>query len=249
METFGDSSSVTGGESRHARLRTVDVARRSGYSVQQIRKLESDGALPPASRAANGYRTYTDTHVLAALAYRALAAGVGPVEAKTLLRTALSRPESELLAALDAAHARLHEERHDLALAKRAVADIAAEPTEPQLSTDAMTITELAEALGVRASTLRHWDAEGLVVPGRNTPGRTRTYSPAQVRDVRITHQLRLAGYRVEVLRELLPRLRRSRHRADVAPALDAREANITARSRALLNAATALGALLDAGS
>ena len=82
-------------------LRTVDVARRAGCSVQQVRNLERDGVLPPASRTASGYRRYTETHVRSALAYRALAAATGPVEAKTIMRAAHAGPRSGLLALLD----------------------------------------------------------------------------------------------------------------------------------------------------
>ncbi|MFE7711419.1 MerR family transcriptional regulator [Streptomyces sp. NPDC057486] len=60
-----------------------------------------------------------------------------------------------------------------------------------------MSVSELAAALGVRPSTLRHWDAEGLVVPDRVPSRGTRRYSPAQARDARIVHQLRSAGYRM----------------------------------------------------
>ncbi|WP_354570405.1 MerR family DNA-binding transcriptional regulator [Glaciihabitans sp. UYNi722] len=45
-----------------ATFRTIDVARRSGYSVQQVRKLEVEGVLPPASRTASGYRQYGNEH-------------------------------------------------------------------------------------------------------------------------------------------------------------------------------------------
>ncbi|WP_234320181.1 MerR family transcriptional regulator [Streptomyces sp. SBT349] len=49
-----------------------------------------------------------------------------------------------------------------------------------------MSISELAAALGVRPSTLRHWHAEALVTPDRDPVRRTRRYTPAQVRDARI---------------------------------------------------------------
>nr|WP_280477381.1 MerR family transcriptional regulator [Nocardia asiatica] len=228
-------------------MRTVDVARRAGYSVQQIRNLERDGVLPPASRTAAGYRGYGEIHVRSALAYRALAAGVGPVEAKRIVRTVHDRPIAEALVLLDAAHARLHRERADLELAKRAAAAISAEPIEDVRPSDSMSVSELAAALGVRPSTLRHWDAEGLVVPDRVTAHGTRRYAPSQVRDARIVHQLRRAGYRVDTLRILLPELPRGRRSEDVEAALSARDASITARSRALLEAAAALAALLAA--
>lgn len=233
--------------SRKSGLRTVDVARRAGYSVQQVRNLERDGVLPPAVRTSAGYRSYTDAHVLAAVAYRALAAGVGPVEAKTMMRAALRPPPSDLLALVDAAHARLHIERRDVDLAREAVAAISAERVDDTQAADAMTISELADALGVRTSTLRHWDGEGLVVPERSPRGRARSYSPVDVRDARIVHQLRQAGYRIGPLQELMPQLRQARRRDEINTALLARHENITARSRALLRAAATLEAVLDA--
>lgn len=87
--------------------------------------------------------------------------------------------------------------------------------------------------------------AEGLVVPDR-VRRRSRVYPPAAVRDARIVHQLRAAGYRIGPLRELLPHLRRGRCWQDAIRALETRDAAITARSRALLRASGELDALLD---
>lgn len=232
---------------RKSELRTVDVARRVGYSVQQVRNLERDGVLLAAARTPTGYRIYTEAHVHAAVAYRTLAAGVGPVEAKTLVRAAHRYPAPELLELLDGAHAGLHTERRDLELAKEAAAAIAAEPIENPRPSDSMSVSELADALGVRPSTLRHWDAEGLVVPHRTVNTRARTYSPDDVRDARIVHQLRLAGYRIGALRVLMPQLRRAVRWEDVTAALTARDASIATRSAALLRGAAALSTMIDA--
>lgn len=220
------------------RLRTVDIARRSGYSVQQVRDLERSGVLPPAARTAAGYRVHGEVHIRSALAYRALAAGVGPVAAKRIMRAVHSGPARDVLAMLDAAHADLDRERRELTLAKDAAEAIALEEIGDVRPADAMTVSELAAALGVRPSTLRHWDAEGLVVPDR--AGTARRYSPTQVRDARIVHQLRGAGYRIQPLRALLPNLR------EVRTALVARDAGIATRSRALLDAAVSLSAVLS---
>ncbi|MEU9093145.1 MerR family transcriptional regulator [Streptomyces sp. NPDC087901] len=230
-------------------MRTADVARRAGCSVQQVRNLERDGVLPPATRTAAGYRIYREVHLQSALAYRALAAGTGPVEAKRTVRAVHQRPVPEVLALLDAAHARLDRERTDLRLAKEAAAAISAEPIEDVRPSDAMSVSALAAVLGVRPSTLRHWDAEGLVVPDRVPPRDTRRYSPAQARDARIVHQLRGAGYRIGPLRALMPDLRRGLRSEDVRAALAARDAHIETRSRALLDAAVALSAVLAASA
>ena len=228
----------------HAGLRTVDVARRAGCSVQQVRDLEAEGVLRPAGRTGSGHRVFTEAHVQAALAARLLAAAVGPAPARELVRAAHRWPDPAVLHLLDAAHAGLAAERRDLALARDAAAAIAAEPMADVRPSDAMTVSELAAALGVRPSTLRHWDAEGLVVPGRGAAG-ARRYAPADVRDARVVHQLRLAGYRIGPLRALLPELRGARRREDVLAALAARDASVDARSRALLEASAALASLL----
>lgn len=223
-------------------MRTVDVARRTGYSVQQVRNLEQDGVLPRAERTPTGYRTYDERHVRAVQAYRALAAGTGPVEAKKILRAA--HTSSNVLALLDAAHARLHTERRELALAREAAEAIAAEPLGDVRPSDAMSISELATALGVRPSTLRHWEAEGLLTPQRDA-AQQRRYTPDQVRDARIIHQLRMAGYRITPLKALMPQLRRADGHEDLMTMLATRDANIDTRSRALLEGAAALNAVI----
>ncbi|MFE0190923.1 MerR family transcriptional regulator [Streptomyces sp. NPDC058989] len=227
-------------------MRTVDVARCAGYSVQQIRNLERDGVLPPATRTAAGYRTYGEVHLQSALAYRALAAGAGPTEAKKIVRAVHQLPVAQALALLDAAHARLDTERTELSRAREAARAIAGELIVDVSAADSMGVAELATALGVRPSTLRHWDAEGLVVPDRDPVRGTRRYTPTQVRTARIVHQLRKAGYRIAPLRALVSELGRARRLEDVASALAARDAGIAARSRALLDGAAALSALLS---
>lgn len=223
---------------------TGTVAARAGYSTQQIRNLERDGVLPPADRTEAGYRSYREPHLQSALGYRALAAGIGPVAAKDLMRTLHTRPAGEVLARLDAAHTGLDRERADVRLARAAVAAIADEPIRDVRPSDAMGVAELAAALGLRPSTLRHWDAEGLAVPDRVPPGRTRRYTPSQVRDARIVHQLRLAGYRIDTLRAVLPEVT-GHGKAEVAAALAARDLSIENRSRALLDAAAVISRLL----
>ncbi|MVU78581.1 MerR family transcriptional regulator [Nocardia sp. ET3-3] len=233
-------------ESRNSEsLRTAEVARLSGYSVQQIRNLERDEVLPAATRTPAGYRTYRRIHVVSARAYRALAAGVGPIEAKVIVRAAHRDSPAVMLALLDAAHAGLDAERRDLEATRAAVHAIGDEPIADVRVSDSMTISELAEALGIRPSTLRHWDAMGLVTPGRGKARDARTYTPADVRDARVTYQLRRAGYGIPALRLLLPELRATQRWADILPRLAARDAAIEARSRALLTAAAELHTLL----
>ncbi|WP_433594511.1 MerR family transcriptional regulator [Nocardia sp. CA-145437] len=232
-------------ESRNsAVLRTADVARRAGYSVQQIRNLERDGVLPPATRTPTGYRVYDHRHVVAARAYRALAAGTGPVVAKDIVRAAQHDSPARMLALLDAAHAGLDTERRDLEATRAAVRHISEEPITEVRGSDSMSVSELAAGLGIRPSTLRHWDTTGLVTPGRAVPRDARVYAPADVRDARIVHQLRRAGYGIPALAILMAEFRSARRWNEVLERLAVRDASIESRSLALLDGAAELRAL-----
>ncbi|MFD6150561.1 MerR family transcriptional regulator, partial [Streptomyces sp. NPDC060243] len=96
-----------------APLRTAELVRRSGYSFQQVRDLERLGVLPPAPRAANGYREWSGVHIHALRAYRNLAHALGPVAARRLLTEARTAPFAEAAAAVGAAHADLARAREE----------------------------------------------------------------------------------------------------------------------------------------
>lgn len=261
-------------------LRTVDVARASGYSVQQVRDLERLGVLPPADREPNGYRAYTAAHVQALRAYRGLASAAGPVEARRLLallfagaRRAehrLAEPATRLAdaaAAIGGVHVTLARERAEALRARDALRAIQREAGVPGTgaadaahtagtadAADTMTITELAAALGVRTSTLRFWEQEGLAVPDRVTTLRARQYGTAAIREARIVAALRSSGYRIPAVRDVVTTLRQIDGLADglaggiaeTERILDARLDQIAARSVALLRAGAELAAVLE---
>ncbi|MBM7821584.1 DNA-binding transcriptional MerR regulator [Cellulosimicrobium cellulans] len=246
-------------------LRTSDVARATGWSVQQVRDLEALGVLPPAGRSANGYRTFGEEHVLALRAYRGLAAAVGPVEARRVLRSVRTLTFDEATALVGALHVTLARERAEALAARRALLAIRAEDDDagrpPGAATarrdddadgSVLTITQLAAALGVRASTLRFWEREGLLAPDRvaSRAGSVsaRRYPPAAVREARVVAALRSAGYRVPDVRRTIDALRRTTGPSDVADplaALDARFGTIARRTVALLDAGHDVARLL----
>jgi DNA-binding transcriptional MerR regulator len=253
-------------------LRTADVARESGYSLQQVRDLERLGVIPPAVRAPNGYRAYTAAHVRALRAYRGLASAAGPVDARRLLATTFAAPQgdpaelgtrlADAAAAIGAVHVRLARERDEALRAREALRAIQAEavatvapagdPTDavPDRAGDTMTITELAAALGVRTSTLRFWEQEGLAVPDRVTTLRARQYGTGAIQEARIVAALRSSGYGIPAVRDVVATLREVDGVADgpvqAERILDRRLDLIAARTVALLRAGADLAAVLD---
>ncbi|BDH13014.1 MerR family transcriptional regulator [Streptomyces hygroscopicus] len=238
--------------SQRAPLRTVDVARASGYSVQQVRDLERLGVIPAAARSGNGYRSYTPLHLHALRAYRGLAGAVGPVAARQLLAELRTGTTAEAASAVNAVHVRLAREREETLRAQRALRAIRAEADTSAADTsgferesDAMTITELAEALNVRPSTLRFWEQEGLVTPERVTSLRARRYDVSAIGAARIVVALRGAGYGIPAVREAMGSLQRLDGLDETQRILRHRVDQIATRTMALLRAGSDLATVV----
>lgn len=233
-----------------ARLRVAAVASASGYSVQQVRDLERVGVIPPATRSANGYRQFGEQHKLALLAYRRLAVAVGPVLARSTMRSARELPADQAAALIGSLHVGLARERADALAAQHALRMIVSEgPGERAEDTgSSMTISMLAEALAVRPSTLRFWEQEGLVAPERVTTRGARSYPPAAIREARIVAALRASGYRIAEVRNSIRSIRRLEAISGTVDALEGRLAAIATRTLALLQAGADLATLIEQG-
>lgn len=227
-------------------LRTSDAARLSGYSTQQVRDLERLGAIPAAERSATGYRRYGPAHVTALHAYRALASAVGPVSARALMPALLHGSVADAAAKIDELHAALARGRARIREARRGLDAVLAEDAAPFADSDAMTISELADALDIRPSALRHWESEGLVAPDRVAGTRTRRYRARAIAEARIVAALRSGGYRIPAIAGVLDQLRTDGLTAHARELLDARLVDIDRRSIALLEASGHLHALLS---
>jgi DNA-binding transcriptional MerR regulator len=71
------------------RWRLAELARLGGVSEQQVRNYLAGDLLPPATRAANNYRRFTDRHADALRTVRALAAGHGWTRTRGILAAVL----------------------------------------------------------------------------------------------------------------------------------------------------------------
>lgn len=224
---------------------TSQLARQVGYSTQQVRDLERLGVLPIADRGSNGYRRYAAAHVTALHAYRALAAAVGPVAARRLVPELRHGTVAEAAARIDDLHAGLARERDQVREALRGLESAVAESAEQFGDDDSMTIGELAAALGIRSSALRHWEREGLIKPLRSGASTARSYGAKAITHARIIAGMRAGGYGIPLIAGVLEQLRGQAITADVRRILAARLDALTERSVALLAAAGRLHDLL----
>ncbi|HJB62461.1 MAG TPA: MerR family transcriptional regulator [Candidatus Microbacterium pullistercoris] len=229
------------------RYTTSQLAAVSGYSAQQVRDLDRLGVIPPADRQSNGYRQFAGLHVTALRAYRGLAIAVGPVVARATMRDIRGLPIDEAIARIVALHVDLARSRADAIAALRALDSIVDESAHntPAVPGDTMTITELSTALGVRSSTLRFWEQEGLIMPERDEPLAARRYPPDAVSDARIVATLRAGGYRIPAIQAVMTSLHTLDRTTDAREALHNRLRDIAFRSDALLRAGADLSNML----
>ncbi|HEY0638047.1 MAG TPA: TioE family transcriptional regulator [Pseudonocardiaceae bacterium] len=225
-------------------LRPVDLARGHGLSTQAVRNYEAAGILPPAERTAHGHRTYTPLHVRALGAFLALVPGHGHRTATAIMRAITRNALDDALRLIDDSHAQLLDDRRTLQAVEAAVADL--EPV-PQARGE-MFVGPLASRLGIRPATLRKWERAGLLRPHRDPRTGYRLYTPADVRDALLTHQLRRGGYLLEQIAPLIAQVRSAGGIAPLESMLRDWRARLSARSRAMLSGAAALDAYLVRG-
>ncbi|MEU1667942.1 TioE family transcriptional regulator [Streptomyces sparsogenes] len=239
------------------RLRPVDLARGHGLSTQAVRNYEEAGILPAAARTPHGYRTYTSLHAAALRAFLALVPGHGHRTAASIMRAVNEGADEVAFRLVDESHAQLLDDRRTLQAVETALRDLAP-TTAPERDAAAggraagpapggTFIGPLAGKLGIRPATLRKWERAGLVRPRRDPHTGYRVYDEADVRDARLTHQLRRGGYLLEQIAPLIAQVRAAGGLEPLEAALGDWHRRLSARGRAMLTGAAELEAYLRA--
>ena len=193
-------------------LRTVDLARAAGISVQQVRNYEACGFLPAAERSPAGYRRYTAAHLRALLTARTLIAGYGWEPARQMMEAIHRGEQDAAVVVVDARHADLHRQRQAVQQTLSGLRTVSAslgQGSEPASSASQAqrSIGQAARLLGVRVSSLRFWEAQGLVTPQRDPASGYRWYGPEQMRQLEVIVLMRHSGYQAEAIRAVLDEL------------------------------------------
>ncbi|MFJ4920771.1 TioE family transcriptional regulator [Streptomyces sp. NPDC088725] len=247
-------------------LRPVDLARGHGLSTQAVRNYEEAGILPASGRTAHGYRTYTPLHASALRAFLALVPGHGHRTATAIMRAVNRGAVDEAFRLIDESHVQLLDDRRTLRTVESALRDLnSATPSgdgagsgrgagagaragsgpAEALGRGGTFIGPLADTLAVRPATLRAWERAGLVRPRRDPRTGYRVYDEADVRDVRLAHQLRRGGYLLEQIAPLLDQVRAAGGPEPLAAALQDWQGRLSARGRSMLAGAAELEAYL----
>ncbi len=193
----------------HNSLRTIDMARAAGISVQQVRNYEALGLLPAASRSKSGYRLYTQHHLAALKTARSMVGGYGWQRMPAIMRALHKGDLSTALTTIDSRHAELASKRLQVEQTLAALRALAAQPAAVQSSRNPQRfrVGEAARQVGVRVSALHFWEQQGLLHPLREQGSRYRLYDEHQMRRLRVVVLLRESGYNFHVIQSVLDEL------------------------------------------
>lgn len=189
-------------------IRPIDIAKKLGITTSALKHYEKWGIVPPAERASNGYRLYTEEHAAYFECIRAMFPGFGVDVTKQVMKKLQERELDDALWIVSEAQARLQQ---DKVLAERTIRIL---ETEQLDAVDArgrkkeLTIGEVAAEIGVPTSAIRHWEKEGVLILPRDQDNGYRKFDGAQIRQIMIIRILRSANYPLELIKDVLHELK-----------------------------------------
>lgn len=184
-----------------SRVRITELARSAGLSVQQIRNYVSLGVLPPADRAANGYRVFTARHAEALATARVLIAGHGWQTAVAVLHAVHHDDPDTALALVDRSHGDLDRERVHV---RSMLEALDGELPQRIRVTRPVRVADAAALAGTSPSALRLWERRGLLSPVRDRATGYRLYDRAQLVRAAVVALLRRHGYPLPAVGEVM---------------------------------------------
>ncbi len=195
------------------RYRAIDLARDVAISAASVRLYEREGFLPPVDRSPSGHRLYRTRHLDALRVSRTLMAGYGWAHARKVMRAVHQGDLTATMDLVDAKHAGIDRDRREVAAAiqdLRLLSDGSVSASRSGASLDrsrSLRVGEVARLVGVRPSSVRFWEGEGLLHPRRDERSGYRVYDRDDIGRLRMVIVLRDAGYRFDDIRHVLDEL------------------------------------------
>lgn len=222
--------------------RTSDLAKAHGISVQLVRNYEAAGVLPPAERSGSGYRRYTAMHLTALGVTRLLLTACGGQPTQAVMQAVHRGDLGTALAQIDARQAALHQSRQQLSQTAAALQQLTRHRlTRPAIPREQrLRIGAAASFVGVRVSTVRFWEQQGLLQPDRDRDSNYREYGTRQLARLQVIALLRRSHYSFPAIQDTLEALETAAPHTALA-ALEQRRHAATATGWQLLTAISAL--------
>jgi len=185
-------------------MKGIEIARKLNISTSALRHYEAWGLVPEVERSANGYRLYTKEHEDYFQCIRALIPGFGMAFVREVMPRIIKGDKLEVLWLINKAQVDLHFEKETVQRTVEML-DLKDWTNIPQyFNKDSFTIGEVAEIANTSASSIRHWEKEGLIKPERQPESGFRIYHAADIRKVLIIRTVQRVAYSLDAVRDLL---------------------------------------------
>lgn len=185
-------------------MKGIEIARKLNISTSALRHYEAWGLIPTVERAYNGYRIYTEEHEAYFQCIRALMPGFGMEWIREVMPLVIKGEQLDALWKINAAQVKLHAEKVTVQRAIAMIDTIEQAELPNSLRKDLYTIGEVARLANVSASSIRHWEREGLIQPARHKESGFRIYSQSDLRKVLVIHTVQRVAYSLDIVREVL---------------------------------------------
>lgn len=191
-------------------MKGIEIAKELNISTSALRHYGSWGLVPPVERAANGYRMYTEEHKAYFQCIRALLPGFGMDLIKEVMPLIKKGAVVEALWKLNQAQVNLHTEKETVRktvelLQLKEFTDMPSYHKQQYV-----TIGEAAREANVSASSIRHWEKEGLIDPPRHKESGFRMFGPADIRRLFVIRTVQRAAFSLDIVREVLSDLEKN---------------------------------------
>lgn len=188
-------------------MRGIEIAKKLNISTSALKHYESWGLVPKVERAKNGYRIYTSEHEAYFQCIRALNAGFGMDLVKKVIPLIINGKTHDALWQINKAQVDLYTEKETVQKTVEILDSkdlIELTNIKKYRDKNYFTIGEVAKEANVSASSIRHWEKEGLIKPERHIESGFRIYTPPDIRRVFIIRTVQRVVYSLDIVREVL---------------------------------------------
>lgn len=190
-------------------LRPIDIAKKLDVGTSALRHYEEWGIVPPAKRKPNGYRVYTEVHEAYFQCIRAMYHGYGMATVRKIMPMIQQKRFTEALWEVNQVQADLFKRKQEALEALEILKPDNMESFLNKKKKKWYTIGEVEEAIQVPATTIRHWEKEGLITPKRNPENGYRIFAREDIKELIIIRTIQSSVYFLDTVKDILQKIDR----------------------------------------
>ncbi|MCB5239777.1 MerR family transcriptional regulator [Niallia circulans] len=188
-------------------LRPIDIAQKLDVGTSALRHYEEWGIVPKSKRKPNGYRIYTEEHEAYFQCIRAMYHGFGMATVRKIMPMIQQNKFTQALWEVNRVQADLFQKKEQATKALEILKPENMQRFMDKRNKKWYTIGEVEKEIEVPATTLRHWEKEGLIKPRRNPESGYRIYNREDIRRLLIIRTVQSSVYLLDIVRVVMGKI------------------------------------------